>query len=74
MAGLLRPKGLLILSVSRPHWCSRLVWLSWRHRLFREAEMRVLLHEAGFDDLCCWRPTAGPPRRMSLAYAACLGS
>ncbi|MCU0903742.1 MAG: class I SAM-dependent methyltransferase [Tabrizicola sp.] len=70
MAGLLQPGGLLILSVSRPHWCSRLVWLSWRHRRFREAEMRAMLHKAGFTDLHCWRPIAGPPRRLSLAYAA----
>jgi ubiquinone/menaquinone biosynthesis C-methylase UbiE len=70
MAWLLRPGGLLILSVSRPHWCSRLVWLNWRHRRFREAEMRGMLEVAGFTDLHCWRPPAGPPRRLSLAYAA----
>lgn len=70
MLGTLRPGGLLILSVSRPHWCSRLVWLNWRHRRFRREEMLALLAGAGFVDLHCWHPPAGPPRRLSLAYAA----
>ena len=70
MQGLLKPGGLLILAVSRPHWCSSLVWLGWRHRRFREAEMRDALGRAGFVDLHCWQPPQGPPRRLSLAYAA----
>jgi ubiquinone/menaquinone biosynthesis C-methylase UbiE len=70
MAQLLRPGGLLVLVVSRPHWCSRLVWLTWRHRTFHELEMRALLAWAGFVDLHAWRPAAGPPRRLSMAYAA----
>lgn len=70
MARLLRPGGLLILAVSRPHWCSRVVWLGWRHRRFRQAEMLEALGRAGFVDLQSWRLPAGPPRRLSLAYAA----
>ena len=70
MRALLKPGGLLILAVSRPHWCSHLVWLGWRHRRFREAEMRGALVRAGFADIQCWQPPAGPPRRLSLAYAA----
>lgn len=70
MASLLKPGGLLILAVSRPHWCSYLVWLGWRHRRFRQAEMRAALGRAGFADLESWPLPAGPPRRLSLAYAA----
>jgi ubiquinone/menaquinone biosynthesis C-methylase UbiE len=70
MAGLLRPGGRLILSVSRPHWCSRLVWLSWRHRRFQAADVLSMLNQAGFADPQCWQPPAGPPRRLSFAYAA----
>jgi ubiquinone/menaquinone biosynthesis C-methylase UbiE len=70
MASLLKPGGILILAVSRPHWCSNLVWLGWRHRRFREGEMRGALGRAGFVQVQCWQPPAGPPRRLSLAYAA----
>ncbi|MGL4234437.1 class I SAM-dependent methyltransferase [Tabrizicola sp.] len=70
MAELTKPGGIVILSVSRPHWCSRLVWLSWRHRRFGETEMRALLERAGLADVQCWRHPSGPPRRLSLAYAA----
>ncbi len=70
MARLLKPGGLAILVVSRPHWCSRLVWLAWRHRRFHQAEVQAALVRAGFDAIQCWQPPAGPPRRLSLAYAA----
>jgi ubiquinone/menaquinone biosynthesis C-methylase UbiE len=70
MATFLKPGGLLILAVSRPHWCSRLVWLNWRHRQFREEEMHAALIRAGFVEPQCWQPPKGPPRRLSLAYAA----
>jgi demethylmenaquinone methyltransferase/2-methoxy-6-polyprenyl-1,4-benzoquinol methylase len=70
IARLLRPGGTLILVVSRPHWCSRLVWLTWRHRRYREAEILRLLGGAGLVKARAWHPPAGPPRRLSLAYAA----
>lgn len=70
MVRLLRPGGVLILAVSRPHWCSNLVWLAWRHRRYSEAEMRAALARAGLAEIQCWQPSAGPPRRLSLAYAA----
>ncbi len=70
MAFLLKPGGTLLLMVSRPHWCSHIVWLTWRHRRFRQAEILHRLHMAGFIGLQCWPLTKGPPRRLSLAYAA----
>jgi ubiquinone/menaquinone biosynthesis C-methylase UbiE len=70
MIALLKPGGLLVLAVSRPHWCSHFVWLGWRHRRFHEADVRRALTRAGFADVHCWQPPAGPPRRLSLAYAA----
>lgn len=70
MGALLKPGGILILVVSRPHWCSNLVWLGWRHRRFRAAEIRDALGRAGFVEVQCWQPASGPPRRLSLAYAA----
>lgn len=70
MAELLRPGGVLILCVSKPHWCSRLVWFAWRHRVFTENEVLRAITGAGLVDPQCWQPDAGPPRRLSLAYAA----
>jgi ubiquinone/menaquinone biosynthesis C-methylase UbiE len=70
MGRLLRPGGTLILSVSRPHWCSRLVWLNWRHRSFTEAAFCAALQQAGFAEIQAWPHAFGPPRRLSLAYAA----
>jgi ubiquinone/menaquinone biosynthesis C-methylase UbiE len=67
---LLAPAGLLLMVVSRPHWCSRLVWLTWRHRRYSAAEVLRFLDRTGFVDLKCWCLPAGPPRRLSLAYAA----
>ncbi len=70
MADLLQPGGIIILCVSRPHWCNRLVWFLWRHRPYSQAEVFAALADAGFADLHCWQPPAGPPRRLSLAYTA----
>jgi ubiquinone/menaquinone biosynthesis C-methylase UbiE len=67
---LLKPGGVLVLAVSRPHWCSRLVWLNWRHRMLDPATVRAALAAAGFLDPQDWRLAAGPPRRLSQAYAA----
>lgn len=70
MAEVLRPGGLLILCVSKPHWCSRIVWFAWRHREFTRDQMLAALAAAGFTQLHAWQPVAGPPRRLSLAYVA----
>jgi ubiquinone/menaquinone biosynthesis C-methylase UbiE len=70
MARLTRPGGRLVLVVSQPHWCSHLVWLAWRHRRFRAAEVLGLLQRAGWEDPQCWQFPPGPPRRLSLVYSA----
>jgi ubiquinone/menaquinone biosynthesis C-methylase UbiE len=72
MARLLKPGGLLLLVVSKPHWCNTLVWLRWRHRVFPEAEVQVALQRAGFADVHVHRFQAGPPSRTSLGFAASL--
>lgn len=70
VAAALKPKGIVLLAVSRPHWCSRLVRLLWGHRLFTEDDLRAALERAGFTEVQCWPLAAGPPRRLSRAYAA----
>jgi ubiquinone/menaquinone biosynthesis C-methylase UbiE len=64
----LSPKGTILLVVSKPHWCNRLIWLRWRHRSFSRAELLSLVAASG---LCCTADMAflrGPPSRTSHAY------
>jgi ubiquinone/menaquinone biosynthesis C-methylase UbiE len=74
MAEALAPGGRILLVVSQPHWCNRLVWLRWRHRSHDEAAMRAVLDSAGLSVLLVHRFGSGPPSRTSLGYVACLGA
>jgi SAM-dependent methyltransferase len=66
----LRPGGRLVLVVSRPHWCSRLVQLRWRHRIPDDAEVTEAMRGAGFAEPRLLGFPAGPPWRTSRAYVA----
>jgi ubiquinone/menaquinone biosynthesis C-methylase UbiE len=70
MAQLLKPGGLLLLVVSKPHWCNTLVWLRWRHKVFPEAVVVGALSGAGFMNVHVHRFGSGPPGRTSLGFAA----
>jgi ubiquinone/menaquinone biosynthesis C-methylase UbiE len=64
----LAPNGVILLIVSKPHWCNWLIWLNWRHRSYRPADMRAAVAAAG---LRCLRDTgfaSGAPSRTSHAY------
>jgi 2-polyprenyl-3-methyl-5-hydroxy-6-metoxy-1,4-benzoquinol methylase len=66
----LSPGGVLILVVSKPHWCTTLVRLRWGHRAYRPAEMETLLSASGFEDIETFSFSAGPPKRLSAGYVA----
>jgi len=66
----LAPGGLLVLVVSKPHWCTALVRLRWGHRAYRPAEMTALLSASGFDNIRTVRFPSGPPSRLSAGYIA----
>lgn len=70
MRRLARPGALLWLSVSKPHWCSTLIWLQWRHRTFRRAEINEMLEAAGFAVEHPYSFPAGPPSRTSFGVVA----
>lgn len=70
MARLLKPGGQLLLVVSKPHWCNRLVWLRWRHKVYAEAEIRSALESADFSGAIAFRFARGAPSRTSLGFAA----
>jgi 2-polyprenyl-3-methyl-5-hydroxy-6-metoxy-1,4-benzoquinol methylase len=74
LGALLSETGVLLLVVSKPHWCNWLIWLSWQHRSHRPAAVKALIHAAG---LCCTADmgfSKGPPRRTSHAYRIVLPS
>jgi ubiquinone/menaquinone biosynthesis C-methylase UbiE len=67
---LLKPGGTLLLVVSQPHWCSRIVWLRWRHRVFKAQTIIAALRATGFDQVQSIDFERGPPSRLSIGYIA----
>lgn len=65
-----RPGAQLWLVVSKPHWCSVLIWLKWRHRTFRQDEIVAMLGSAGFEPEGFYAFPAGPPSRTSFGVVA----
>ncbi|PRY20436.1 methyltransferase family protein [Aliiruegeria haliotis] len=68
LAGLVRPGGVLLLVVSRPHICQFPIWLRWRHRWFSETQMRRMTKEAMLGAVDCMPLAAGVPARTSRGY------
>lgn len=64
----LAPQGMLLLVVSKPHWCNWIIWVRWRHRMIRPHQMFEYLAATGLA--CAWHAPfpAGPPSRSSHAY------
>jgi 2-polyprenyl-3-methyl-5-hydroxy-6-metoxy-1,4-benzoquinol methylase len=67
---LLKPGGTLLLVVSKPHWCSKLVWLNMRHRVYTAPEVMDALHRSGFQACRPYYFSKGPPCRLSIGYVA----
>jgi 2-polyprenyl-3-methyl-5-hydroxy-6-metoxy-1,4-benzoquinol methylase len=65
---MLNPDGQLLLVVSKPHWCNWIIWVRWRHRMYRPAVIQSFAQKLGLD--CIWNAgfPAGPPSRSSHAY------
>lgn len=70
MRAALKPGGLLLLVVSKPHWCNRLIWLRWRHRSLPPVAVRSMLTGAGLTLCSDHGFLKGPPSRTSHAYIA----
>lgn len=66
----LLPGGILVLVVSKPHWCTTLVRMRWGHRAYRPTEMQTHLRANGFEDIDTFSFSAGPPKRLSAGYVA----
>lgn len=66
----LRPGGRMVLVASKPHLCTSLIRLIWRHKAFPPCEMARLLADAGFAEITLHPLTKGPPNRTSFGYFA----
>jgi 2-polyprenyl-3-methyl-5-hydroxy-6-metoxy-1,4-benzoquinol methylase len=66
----LAESGVLLLSVSKPHWCTRLLRLKWGHRSFDENQVAGWLRDAGFATVETFAFASGPPSRTSHGYIA----
>ncbi len=71
-ASRLRPGGVLILSVSKPHWCTALVRWRWKHSSHRPRDIQAMLQRAGFQTILQVPFRKGPPSRVSCGYVAAL--
>ena len=66
----LRPGGKLLLTVSKPHFCTILLQLIWRHRAFRPPKVERMLSIAGFRTIETYPFSTGVPARLSCGYLA----
>jgi 2-polyprenyl-3-methyl-5-hydroxy-6-metoxy-1,4-benzoquinol methylase len=66
----LSPGGQIVLSVSKPHWCTMLVQWKWGNKAYRPEEVEALLTRAGFTDIKRHPYAKGPPARISCGYTA----
>ena len=66
----LKPGGRLLLTVSKPHFCTILLQILWRHRAFRPAKVAQVLSDAGFRDITIHPFSTGVPARLSCGYLA----
>lgn len=66
----LQPNGTLLLSVSKPHWCTHLVRRRWGHKAFSPKIICEMLSKIGFIDIEQINYHSGPPSRMSCGFYA----
>lgn len=63
----LAPKGMILLIVSKPHWCHRLVWPHWRHRRYKPTRILEAIVAAGLVRPRDMGFAGGTPSRTSHA-------
>ncbi len=66
----LRPGGVALFAINRPHWCTALIRLVWRTHAWQPTQMQAMLHEAGFTNVTIVPFHQGPPSRTSCGYVA----
>ena len=66
----LAPGGLLVLALSKPHWCTALVRWRWGNAAYTPDTARQMLGNAGFAEITIHPFRTGPPSRVSCGYTA----
>lgn len=66
----LRPGGLRVLAVSKPHWRTALVRWRGGNAAYHPDTATQMLSDAGFDDVTIQPFRTGPPSRVSCGYIA----
>jgi demethylmenaquinone methyltransferase/2-methoxy-6-polyprenyl-1,4-benzoquinol methylase len=66
----LRPGGVALFAINRPHWCTALIRLIWRTRAWQPERMQEMLLDAGFANVLVVPFRNGPPSRTSCGYVA----
>jgi len=64
--------GVLVLVMSKPHWCTALLQLIWQHQAYRKDSFVQLLHIAGFGQVSAIDFAKSPPKFTSVGYVATL--
>lgn len=68
LRAVLNPGGIILLSVSKPHWCTAIVQLTWRHKAYRVEKFLRMLSQANFNNVETFGYAAGPPKFLSYGY------
>jgi len=66
----LSEQGVLVLVVSKPHWCTTILQLIWQHKAYPKDSFVTLLHMAGFRQVSVIDFDQSPPKFTSVGYIA----
>lgn len=68
LRAVLTPGGIILLSVSKPHWCTAIVQFTWRHKAYRVEKFLKILSSANLTNVETYGFAAGPPKFLSYGY------
>ena len=70
LKSVLKPSGVLFLTMTKPSWLTRLLQLRWQHGAFDELSATQLLCAAGFQCIESFSFAKGPPMLTSRGFIA----
>lgn len=70
LRSVLKPDGIILLSVSKPHWCTAFVQFTWGHKAYRVEKFIKMLAKAQLTNVETFGFADGPPKFLSYGYIA----